>query len=272
MTSKLENALERARSEGGGDGKPSDGGFRPEPGNRSLRRREDQRRAIASMDEGPLHTAEFLDERRIIHPGMAQSEVANRFRELRTRLFKLRPTGNFSLLVTSVVPSGGATFTGINLAAAIALDQSRTSLMIDANLSEPRLQEILDLRPELGLADYLEDDTLEVARILHTSGIARLRVIPMGRRREGAEEFFTSTRMQRFMDDVQSRYPDRYVVVDGPALSESADARILADLCDYVLLVVPYGRVTRPQMEQAVANVGQERLAGVVMNDEPTWD
>ncbi|SFC98045.1 exopolysaccharide/PEP-CTERM locus tyrosine autokinase [Thiohalospira halophila DSM 15071] len=271
MTSKLENALQRARDEGHG-GKGPEAEFGPGHGNRALRRREDHRRAIASMDEGPLHTAEFLDERRIIHPGMNQPEVANRFRELRTRLFELRPTGNFSLLVTSVVPSGGATFTGLNLAAAIALDQSRTSLMIDANLGEPRLQEILDLRPELGLADYLEDDTLDIARILYTSGIPRLRVIPMGRRREGAAEFFTTVRMHRFMEDVQSRYPDRYVVVDAPALSESADARILADLCDYVLLVVPYGRVTRPQMEHAVASIGQDRLAGVVMNDEPTWD
>ena len=273
MAGELERALERARAEGGHDrdGVTPGQGLQA-GGHRVPRRRADQRRAIASMDDGALHTAEFLDERRIIHPGMAQTELANRFRELRTRLFELRPAGNFSLLVTSVVPRGGSTFTGLNLAAAIALDESRTAVMIDANLDEPRLQELLDLRPEGGLADYLEDDTLDVAGILYPSGIPRLRVIPMGRRRQGAEEFFTSARMQRFMDDVQSRYPDRYVVVDAPALSESADARILADLCDYTLLVVPYGRVTLPQVEQAVANVGRDRLAGIVMNDEPSWD
>ncbi|MFP4181639.1 polysaccharide biosynthesis protein [Thiohalospira sp.] len=267
MVDKLENALQRARNEsGGGHGGRDDGG------DRSLRRRNDHRRDIATMDEGPLLSAEFLEERRIIHPGMRQREVANRFRELRTRLFELQAGRNFSLLVASVVPSGGGTFTAINLAAAIALDEARTSLVIDTNLGEPRLQELLDLRPEQGLVDYLEDDELDVGQILHPSGIPRLRVIPMGRRREGAAELFTSARMQRFLEDVKGRYPDRYVILDAPALSESADSRILADLCDYVLLVVPYGRVTQPQVERAVTSIGEERLAGVVLNDEPSWD
>jgi Mrp family chromosome partitioning ATPase len=93
----------------------------------------------------------------------------------------------------------------------------------------------------------------------------------MGSRREAATEFFTSIRMRLFLDAVKHRYPDRFVFIDSAAIGETADAKILADLADFVVVVVPYGGVTEQQVEKAVAAVAPQKLVGIIMNDEPAW-
>ena len=51
-------------------------------------------------------------------------------------------------------------------------------------------------------------------------------------------------RMKRLVRSVRERYPDRYILLDCPPLARSADTQILLELCDYVVVVVPYARIT----------------------------
>lgn len=227
-------------------------------------------RQIANMAEPTILTAAELDAQRIIHPGMKNRQMLNRFRELRTKL--LRPTArgrvsNPITLVTSVVPGGGASFTALNLAAAFALDESKTALIIDCNLHTPTLHEQVYLEPECGLTDFLRGDVTGVDSIIYATGVARLRLIPVGNQGATSAEFFTSPRMRAFLDVVRRRYPDRHIFLDAPAVNQSADARILASLCDRALLVVPYGKALKSQVEAAVEAVGEEKLAGVILNN-----
>ena len=65
---------------------------------------------------------------------------------------------------------------------------------------------------------------------------------------------------------IKNRYPDRYIILDGPSLEDSADARILAELCDLATIVVPYGLSTTTEVIDAANAIGKTKLAGVVMN------
>jgi Mrp family chromosome partitioning ATPase len=174
------------------------------------------------------------------------------------------------VLVTSLVPGGGGSFIAFNLAAALAFDAGRTALLVDCNLRNPSLPRVFADSPHLGLTDYLQDPSLEIGDVVHPIGIERLRVIPAGRRREVPGEYFGSARMQRLVEAVRSRYPDRIVILDAPPTSESADVHTLAELCQCIVLVVPYGKVTTPQMEEAVKNLPKEKVLGVVFNDQPS--
>ena len=71
------------------------------------------------------------------------------------------------------------------------------------------------------------------------------------------------------MIDVQQRYRNRYIVVDGPSISGSADASVLADLCDFLILVVPYGGVTPGFLDSLIDEIDETKLAGIVLNDQP---
>lgn len=229
---------------------------------------EEARERIRRMAEVNRLSFPELEELKVIHSGMRSTRVLNAFRELRTSLYKLAEgRENFVLMVTSLAPGGGASFVSLNLAAAIALDESKTSIVVDCNIYEPSLHRILPLDPDFGLLDYLENVSLELKDVIYSTGVRRMRMIPVGGHRQPGGEYFTSSRMRRFVDELRTRYRDRYVVIDSPPITTSADARILFELCDFVLLVAPFGKVTPAQLQAAVDAVGQERLAGVVFNN-----
>ena len=238
-----------------------------ELGARDLERERESRTKIQRMAEVQQLPPPELEERKIIYPGMKNREALNVFRELRTRLYKQAGTeDNFVLMVCALTPEGGSSFVSMNLGAAIALDQSKTSVIVDCNLYAPRLHEALPVEADFGLADYLENVTLNVEDIIYSSGVRRMRVIPAGNKRQPGVEFFTSSRMRHFVQEVRSRYRDRYVILDAPPLSSFADARILSELCDLVLLVVPYAKTTENQVLAAIESIGEDKLAGVVFN------
>jgi Mrp family chromosome partitioning ATPase len=110
---------------------------------------------------------------------------------------------------------------------------------------------------------------MDIADIIYPVGIPRLRVVPAGDHREVPVEYFTSARMQQLMQVVKQRYNERYVILDSPPISQSADLQILMELCDYVILVVPYGKVTEAQLADAAKTIGEKKLMGIVFNSEP---
>jgi Mrp family chromosome partitioning ATPase len=93
--------------------------------------------------------------------------------------------------------------------------------------------------------------------------------VPAGSESGNAAEHFNSIRFQQFIDAASSRYENRYVILDTPPILESADTSILVGLSDAVILVVPYGKITSRQMQDALDIIGKDRIMGVVINNEP---
>ena len=222
---------------------------------------------IANMAELGRMSVEELSERKIIYPGMPNSGVLNTFRELRTQLMKKAESGNFVVMVTSIVPHAGTSFVATNLGAVFALDKTKTAMLIDCNLYEPTLDNLLDVAPDYGLTDYLAEEKLDVNDIIYATGIPRLRVVPVGTHTEAGAEYFASTRMNGFIQNLKARYPDRYLILDAPPIGVWAEARILADISDFVVLVVPYGRVNEAQVSSAIDTLGEDKLAGILFNN-----
>lgn len=221
---------------------------------------------IVRMQEPRRLTQDDLDERRIIYPESRNRALVNRFRDLRTKLLEVSGGNNFTLVVSGASSGAGSSFVALNLAAAFAFDQAKTALIIDCNLREPSLHSTLDVMPETGLTDFLDDPDYDISRILYPTGIPRLRLIPAGSRRETPAEFFTSFRMKQFLQAIRRRYPDRFIVLDTAPISESPDARILTELCDYAMLVVPHGKITAATAEQAATAFNPDKFVGAVIN------
>lgn len=226
-------------------------------------------RQIAEMKETQLLDPAYHDHNKIIYQDMPDKRIANTFREIRTKLLALSQGENFIAMVTSVGSGGGASFVSLNLASAFSFEESKTSILVDCNLRNPGIHDIVSLEPEQGLTDFLEDNDIDLETIIYPSGIKRLRIIPVGKRSESVVEYFTSVRMKRFLDTIHLRYMDRFIFLDAPPIGESVDARILAELCDYIILVVEYGKVTEGKLKSAIEAIGKEKLAGVVFNREP---
>lgn len=221
---------------------------------------------IIKMKEPKELAAPVLDELKIIYPDMKNKSIANVYRDLRTKLLHISKGKNFILLVTSVAESGGATHIAMNLASSFSFDSTKTSLLVDCNLSNPKLHELMHVNVELGLTDYVENDSVSLSEIIYPTGVHRLRLIPVGKRRESATEYFTSLRMRILIEALKKRYPDRFIFIDSPSIGGFADAKILADLCDFVVLVVPYGKITESKLRDAISSIDARKIAGIVLN------
>jgi len=230
-----------------------------------LQRREASR-SIALMSSRQSLTATQSAERALIHGTPAASPEVDAFRELRTRLLATSDD-NFVTLVAPVSRGCGGSFTARNLAAAFALDDSKSALLIDCDLRHPSQHLTMRIDPgQGGLIDYLEDPERDIAGILYDTGAARLRLIPAGKSRETVAEYFSSRRMRLLVDSLRSRYPDRYLFLDGPPVLAGPDARILSDLADVIVLVAGYGCDAPATIAQAAAGFDPAKFAGVVFN------
>lgn len=222
---------------------------------------------INNMAELGQMSFEEMSDRKIIYPGMQNKEILSTFREIRTQLLKKAVGRNFVLMVGSLTTQAGSSFIATNLAAVLALDKTKTAVLIDCNLYSPSLHTLLDVEPDYGLTDYLAEDHLDINDIIYATGIPRLRVIPVGTHVEAGAEYFGSSRMVQFIKDLKLRYPDRFIILDVPPIGLWAEARILTELSDLAVLVVPYGKVNEGQVLAAIDTVGQEKLAGLIFNN-----
>jgi len=237
--------------------------------NTSNRLNKSSSKEIALMENGELLDNNALTELKIIYSEMPDHKTANTYRDLRTKLIQKTQGQNFIALVTSCVPGTDSSSTVINLSTAFSFDESKTSLIVDCNLNNPYVDTLLNIDTKKGLTDYLENESLSTEEILYKTGIKRLKIIPAGSTRETATEYFTSLRMRELLAGLLSRYTDRYIFIDSPPVTDFADTRILVELCDIVLLVVPYGKATKSIIKKAANAIGEDKLLGIVFNDAP---
>jgi Mrp family chromosome partitioning ATPase len=228
----------------------------------------DQERAeIRRMGEVDRFSIEELERLKLISGQKTNVKILNIFRELRTQLMKKNNKKNFVCMVSSICHQGGASYVAMNLASVFALDKAKTSMLIDANLYAPSLEQLIIGEAGVGITDYLSHANFDIKDVVYATGVPRLRVVPIGDNSEGAAEYFSSDKMQHFIDEIRSRYTDRYIFIDAPPVTESSEARILTEIADMVVLVVPHGRATQEQVEAAIDVVGKDKLAGLVYNN-----
>ena len=152
-------------------------------------------------------TPSQMRERSIIYrTDVARPEV-NAFRDLRTKLLAAAE-GNFITLVAPVSRGCGGSFVARNLAAAMAFDDNRTSLLVDCDLRHPSQDATMRIEASAGgLTDYLENPEHDLATVLYDTGVPRVRLLPAGRQRETGAVRPTSH--ARDADSLRSRYTDR---------------------------------------------------------------
>ncbi len=208
-----------------------------------------------------------LEARSLIQRDAVARPEVDAFRELRTKLLAMGD-GNSITLVVPVSEGSGGSFVSRNLAAALAFEESRTALLIDCDLRSPSQHATLQVAPDHGgLIDYLDQPSKDLAEVIYDTGMAGLQLLPAGANPAVGGEYFSSFRMRLLLDTLRSHDPDRRIVLDGPPVRGTPDARILADLADIVVLVAGYGRDTASAIAQAAASFAPEKFAGVVFNE-----
>jgi Mrp family chromosome partitioning ATPase len=150
------------------------------------------------------------------------------------------------IVVTGPRRGGGTTAVAVNTAVALAA-QGREVVLVEANLSAPRLHECLSLASTPGLLDVLDGDTTAESALQRTRW-PNLRVLTAGV--TSATEH--PLHVDHFRLTLAHLAAHALVVVDAPPLLVVADSLILAEQADVVLLVADLRSGTRSDASDAL--------------------
>lgn len=170
-----------------------------------------------------------------------------------------------SMLVTSTFPAEGKTYVAANLAATLALSIDEYVLVIDADLRRPRLHRMFGYSKVQGLHDYLVGSH-QIEELVVKSGIEKLSLLPAGKPPRNPTELLSSNMMMKFLDEVKEKYHDRFIIIDSPPSSVTAESKFLAQHVDGVIYVVMANKTPRKDIEKAIDNLGREKIIGIVFN------
>jgi protein-tyrosine kinase len=189
---------------------------------------------------------------------------AEQFRTLRSRLYQIRGNQPLqTLLITSAVPGEGKTFVTCNLAQAISRQEGRRTLIIDADLRCPRLHAVLGAPNKPGLTDYLLGGADEGVVIQHGKA-GNLWMIPSGTDVTNPSELLSNGRLKILLDRMTQIFD--WIIIDSPPCLPVADAALMTDFCNGVLLVVRAGSTPSDLVRKAGSEIRKGKIVGVVLN------
>jgi len=212
-----------------------------------------------SLDRGHL-------EKHRLMTFLNNPEAVDSYNLLCTQLLqKTRDKGHNTIMVTSALKGEGKTITAINLAVSIARAVKQTVLLVDTDLRNPTLHHYLGCDGQKGLRDYLLADE-PLAELLVNPGIAKMVVLAAGKPLSDSTKILGSPKMEKLVEEMKRRYPERYVIFDCPPLLTAPDALIFSSYVDGVIFVVEAGKTPRDQIREAIELLDGKNIIGLVMN------
>ena len=193
-----------------------------------------------------------------------ESRAAESFRTLRTSLmFRAGQESETTILITSPSKREGKTVTAANLAFALA-QAGQSVAAISADLRNPTLHRYFGVQDAPGLVDVMD------GRTSLNDGLTvfgdNLSFLGSGTSTATSGDLLASGAMRRVMDELRQRAA--FVVVDGPAVTESSDALTLSTVVGGVVLVARARSTTRSEVAYARQQLDQvgARVIGCVLN------
>lgn len=184
-------------------------------------------------------------KRKRITPDEPKSLLAEAFRTARINLQYLNADAARQVVGFTSSSSGeGKTFCALNLATVMALSGKRT-IIIDADMRRPRVQESLELQDGPGLSNYLIGETA-LDHIIRRTDINGLDVITAGPIPPNPLELVESTHMAELFKQLRNRYDQ--VIVDASPMGLVSEFVILTRHIDVTLYVVRQGKTHRKDL------------------------
>ncbi len=195
------------------------------------------------------------------------SKYAEAFRAVRTALYFSTQNNDHQILqVTSPHPGDGKTTLIANLAVSIACSGKKV-LLVDSDLRKPRVNQILGLSNEKGLANTIAEgiQTDPFAYVQQTE-VPNLWCLTSGPKPANPSELLTSSIFEQFLELAREKYD--YVLVDTPPVLAITDASTVAARVDAIIMTLRLQKNTRAAATRAreiLSSVGGN-LIGVVVN------
>jgi protein-tyrosine kinase len=204
------------------------------------------------------------------------SPLANEFRVIKRPLLSNAQgvhaasvkNGNL-IMITSAMPGEGKSFSALNLAMSIAMEQDSTVLLIDADVANPTLLKLMGLPPAKGLMDVLTDKNIGLGDVLLRTNVPKLALLPAGTPHQRATEMLASGAMTDMLAEMATRYKDRVLIFDSPPLLPTTESRVLASHMGQIVVVVEAENTTHSTLKSALAHLEACPVVMTMLNKAP---
>lgn len=205
----------------------------------------------------------------LLQPASFQAESYFRLRHTLEQMRK--PESGIVVGVTSPGEGDGKTLTAINLAGALAQDARARVLLVDLNLrqSGASVAKNLALQPDAdsGVSDWIGSETSgKTPASYHLPGL-NLHLIPSGTSIDSPYELLKSPRLDELFAQARQKYD--YIIVDTPQTLLLPDIELIARVVDGFLVVVRADSTPRGKVEEMLNLMTQDKVLGLVFNENP---
>jgi exopolysaccharide/PEP-CTERM locus tyrosine autokinase len=209
----------------------------------------------------------------LLPPPHQERELAQQYRQIKRPLINnaigrggpALAHGNL-LMVASAVPGEGKTFTTLNLALSMCLEEDVTVLLVDGDVVNPRLSQVLGVDSEFGLLDLIKDPNLPLASLIMPTDVPGLSFLPAGRPDDKATELLASSRMQQVVTHLAAQDPARLVLFDSAPLLLTTESLALAQIAGQILVVVRADQTPQHVVLEAIEMLSEDKPVSLVLN------
>jgi len=246
----------------------------------------DYKDIIASLkDKIPSEMDESVLKKMINLPShfAPKTMIAESFRALRTNIqFREGDKNIKTIAITSTSPQEGKTMVSANLAISLAQSGLKT-LLVGSDLRKPMLGSLFGLEETPGLTEIILGDypwshtvktitdiiimgKISLDDVMMTPGMDNLNIITSGTIPPNPAELIESERLMTFIEEVKKQYD--IIIFDSTPVLSAADAAILGQKMDGVLIVYRVGAVSKGLLKRTASQLQQVKcnIIGIILN------
>jgi len=232
--------------------------------NDTIKSKEDLERECKLPIFGEIAHNGYKKEMPILeHP---RSGIAESFRGLRTNLqYLFNEKGSKVIGVHSMIPGEGKTFSALNLATIIAMDNKKV-LLVGCDLRKPRLHQIFDFANTKGLSTFLIKNH-NLKEIITPTKIQNLSVVNSGPIPPNPAELIGNGEFKRFIEEAKNEFD--YIIIDNAPVTLVTDGMLTSKYADANLFVLRQGYSHKDQVKfiNQMAEKESIKQVGIVLND-----
>lgn len=194
-----------------------------------------------------------------------EGPVMVHFRRLKLMLNNVQKNDKCKVIVfASAEQDEGKSLIALNTAITLCKDKNVSVTIVDCDFRKSSVNKLLGFKPEKGLADYLNDNNLDLKDVSFSGLVPRLTTIPVGNKPSHICELLASDRMEKLLSYLKGACD--YVIIDTPPISAFPDAQVVSALADGVVLVIDSSKTKKRKAKRAIETLHNCKLLGCVMN------
>jgi protein-tyrosine kinase len=215
-----------------------------------------------------------LREAGLLPPAHQERELAQQFRQIKRPLINnalgrggITPLTDGNLvMIASAVPGEGKTFTSLNLALSMRLEEDVTVLLVDGDVVNPRLSQILGADDSRGLLDVIKDPNLALSSAILPTSVPGLSFLPAGHQEPNATELLASARMSEVVAQLARQDPSRLVLFDSAPLLLTTESHALTQVAGQIVMVVRADQTPQHVVLEAVETLSESKSVSLILN------